>query len=282
MLLVGLLVVPMALAQTNTPSRPVQGAYDEVYVVTGRVIDSEGMPAAGAKLLVHLEQRGIRALPLEALANCYGDYITSFNLRDVQPDGKVTVSLQEGQPAAGAKASAKLDSFYRRTDVDIQLPARWDGECPDMGDTWIGRVSIAGRVVQRTEPFEVDGITFHAEPYYGAVDMLYHDPSGQMHCPPTGAPGECERLATDERGDFRYSFTFPGHKDAEGRIELRVDGRHWNATVDPEFRIARFHVDATGQGPPVMPRESSGLPLLALLGVLVLVGAARSVLLRRQ
>lgn len=259
---------------------PIVGSFTGVYVVAGRVIDALGQPVARGEVVVELDQPGVRAQPLRAATDCFGVFLTSFDLRDVKPEGKVHVTFK-GQGGPDARATAPLDAFHRRTDLKLRYEGQWAGGCPDQTHLWGRRVSVTGRVVNRTEPYEENGVTYHARPEAGRAVLYFWISPGAPVCPPRGdAPGSCDLEAgrIDERGDFRYSWVFDQPLDLrpDQRVEVLVAGRSHNLTVDPEWRVATVLLDASGRGPP--PREEApAAPLPLVLGVLALL-----VLVRRR
>lgn len=274
--LVALLVlVPGAGAQTLV--QPVTGAFTDVYVITGRAVDSRGEPAAGADLTIEIQQPGIRASPLRATANCKGDFITSFNLRDASPRGSVTVTLHGVEGIPDAKASEPFDPFFRRNDVVVQLQGHWNYRCEEKDDVWASALSVTGRIVNRTDAYRDDNVTYHAVPYKGLARLRYEDPQGNQQCPPVpnGPPDACDFLRIDERGDFRYTFVFLDPTEAKGRMHVILDDHIYSAEVDPLTRQAVLAIEATGRG---APRDETPLDVLPLLAA----GAALAALLARR
>lgn len=276
LVLLGVLLLPLAQAQTF--SNPIEGAYADVYVVTGRIVDSEGNPAAGAELLVELSQRGVDAKPLRARANCYGDYITAFNLKAPEATGSVRVTVKGKDGGEDVSASVKLDPFYRRSDQNVRIPYRWEYVCTEEKSFWPGRISVTGRVVNRTEPYDHEGTTLHAKPGVGYVRVRFIDSLGRTFCPPAQDPSQCQPIPIDERGDFRYSFTFSETIDPKGSIEILFGEKRWNQTIDADFRIATHKIELSGQGPP----QTKPTPPAAFLPALAVVALAALALRRRR
>lgn len=265
------LLLPLAAAQTLI--NPVKGEYTEVYIIAGRAIDAVGRPAAGATIVVELEQKGIRAEPLEAKADCFGVFITFFDLKEVRGDGAVKLTLKGRAGGPDATASAPLDHFYRRTDMTVRYEGQWDSTCPTQTPFYPNRVSVTGRIVNRTEPYQRNDVTYHAKPYDGNVRFRYWDSPTRFTCPPAPAdPTLCDPDAgtVDERGDFKYSWVFDDQFEVpEGaKVEVLAGGKSYNFTVDREWRVAAARIEATGRGP--APLESPGIPLAALISVVAL------------
>lgn len=267
-------LAPVVAAQQLT--QPVTGAFEDVYLVSGRVLDSRGEPAAGAELIVELSQPGIRAAPLKATANCKGDFITSFTLRAPTSQGSVTVTARGRDGVPDAKASATFDPFFRRNDLVVRLEGPWEYRCTGADDVWPLAVSVTGRIVNRTEPHERDGVTYGSEAFHGIVRLRFTDRNGTTHCPPAAnaPPGVCDFLYVDERGDFRYTFTFPSPIEANGTMALLIGNQSFPAPVDPFTRQAVILAEATGRGPPAPSAPAPGpgpLPLaLAALATALL------------
>lgn len=263
-----------ATATAQTPIEPVRGAFTDVYVITGRAVDARGEPVAGADLVVELDQPGVRAAPLHATTNCKGDFITSFDLRNVTSRGKVTLTLRGRDGVADATTTQALDPFFRRTDAILTLPGEWTYRCAPKEDVWPIALSVAGRIVNRTDPYEEKGATFHARPWDGQARLRFTDADGEVSCPPAqnAPPGVCDFLLVDERGDFRYTFTFDRPVPANGTMHVVLGDDVHSLPVDPATRLATFRIEATGRGAPPVGGDAPG-PAFALL-VLATLGAA--------
>ena len=280
LLLLALLLGGAPLAAAQQLTIPVTGAFEDVYVVAGRAVDSRGEPVAGAQLTVELAQEGVRAAPLKATTSCKGDFITSFSLKAPTAQGRVSVTVHARDGGTDGRATGSFDPFFRRTDLVVQLKEPWAYRCAPKDDVWPVAVSVTGRVVNRTEPYEKAGVTYEARPYPGPLRLRYVDGNGTLHCPPPGAnapPGTCDFLAIDERGDFRYTFTFPAPVDANGTVTVLVGETPHSLKVDPLTRQAVLLIEATGRGPPAPPAPAPGPgPLLVALAA-----AAAALLARR-
>lgn len=272
-------LVPVAAAQTHV--NPIEGSYADVYLVSGRIVDASGLPVAGATLRVEVDQEGVRAAPFEAKTSCFGDFIFTLKIGTVLPDGRFKLTLLGAEGGVeDLEHVERFDPFFRRSDVLLRSQGTWRLECPDQGMHWPGRLSVTGRIVNRTDPYEVNGTTLDARPYVGYARIFYYDGSGGRRCPPSLQEGLCDPIPVDERGDFRYSFTYPGAVPAQGRMELHVDNRTYNASIDPVQRIAIFELELSGRGAPD-PRDAPGLPVLAVLAALGALAAVRNVLGRK-
>lgn len=274
-----LLVLVAIPAGAQTLAAPIQGAYNEVYVITGRAIDSQGLPVSGGILKVELEQEGVRAEPLRAAANCKGDFITSFNLQKVDPAGRVKVTLLGPQGEENAFTYAKLDPFYRRSDVTLAMNEAWNNVCSRETDVWAVSASVSVRLLNRTEPYAANGNEFHAVPYTGILRLRYEAPDGSTICPPhpqDQTPGACETFLVDERGDMRYTFTLDRAFPAGGRVEILLqEGGTLDVPIDARTRIGVRHFEVTGQGAPASLYETPGLALVALVAIVGAVALAR-------
>lgn len=274
-----LVLLPAAAAQP-TLVQPIRGAFTDVYLITGRAVDANGGPVAGADLTIELVQQGVRAAPLQATTNCRGDFITSFTLKAVSHKGYARLTLEGRDGVPNATARADFDPFHRRTDAVVRLEGPWNYRCPE--DVWNSSVTITGRIVNRTQPYERDGVTYESEPY-GARQgrMRYEDGGGSIHCapPPNGPPTACDFLAIDERGDFRYTFVFQDAVEAKGRMRVVLGDKEHVAEVDPVTRQAVLFIEATGQGAPPAPTPANTPGPAPLL--LVLAAAAAALVARR-
>lgn len=270
-----LLAVPLAGAQTLL--NPIEGGYEDVYIVTGRGVDALGSPTVGATVWVELDQSDVTSAPVKATADCFGVFITYFELRDIRRDGEVHIRLEGRNGGPNVTTTLGLDHFYRRSDTNLRYEGRWDTTCPDQSPLFHSRISVTGRILNRTEQREEEGAKYFAEPFQGVVTLRYWPNESHAICPPDPqVPIRCDANAgaRDERGDFRYSWVFPeAFTVPEGaRVEILADGKSWNITVDPTWRVATALIETTGQGP--TPYPTPGAPLAVLLVAVGLVAVA--------
>ena len=263
-------------AAAQTLAAPIQGNYDEVYVIAGRAIDKDGFPLSGGNVTIEIPG----AAPLRAGLNCKGDFLASFPIRHVEADqvGRVRLhALTEGDDDV---AEFKLDPFYRRNDVTLRLDGAWMKVCAREQNVWDVSASIAIRVLNRTEPYQAGGETFHARPYAGLVDLYFEAPGGNRVCAPhpqIQREGVCERFIPDVRGDVRYTFTLDQPFPGGGRIEVTyADNKTLFLDVDAETRIVTSYLEVSGRGAPRELYETPGAPAILLVGVLAVVAMAFS------
>lgn len=282
------LLTPLAEAQTvaNPLCVPPRGVskesyctYERQYIVGGRALDSNGLPAKGARVKVVVDQEGVvdaqgRQPTLTGVANCKGDFEFSLaGLRHVATSGRVRVTIEGVDGNADVTEAQPLEPFWRRNDVRVTLPYVWNYACEQLDAPWGIQVSVKGRLLNRTDAYESDGVTFHARAYTGLVGLYYWDAQGNWFCPPNGRGG-CEPIATDELGNFKYTWTFESDVDPTGIVEVVTEkGLSFNATVDPASRLAVHRIEVSGRGPPPMetPAPALGLALVALALVARLV-----------
>lgn len=261
------LSIPSAVAQ-GTVTQPIQGAYPDVYIVSGRAIDVLGDPVVGGDVTIELSAPGVTTRPLDATTNCYGDYITYFDLRHVDPKAIVKLTLHGLNGGPDANAAAGLDPFWRRTDVNLTYQGQWStGGCPGQTNLWGQRVTITGRLLNRTTPYVVAGESYQAIPYLGQIRVRYWPDANTSLCPPSDQPGLCDPVNVDRRGDFRYSWIAPKPIDATGRVQIVWGNSSANATVDPKLRYALAMIEGTGQGPPPRVANAPAPQLAATLAV---------------
>lgn len=268
-----LLAAPVVGAQTT--ASPIQGAYHEVYVISGRALDSAGDPVAGGRLTIEIVQDGVTAAPLQATANCKGDFITSFTLRYVDPKGKANIVLKAPEGGNDAKATVSFDPFFRRSDTVLRLDTPWNAQCAPEQDVFDVSASMAVRLLNRTLPYQEGEYTFEARPYTGFVRLRYETADGEVLCPPhpqSEDPNQCELFVVDERGDMRYTFTLDQPFPAGGRVQVILqDNKTFDVPIDPVTRIGVRYFEVSGQGPP--ERNESPAPAFAVL-LVALVGLA--------
>jgi len=272
------LIAPPAAAQTF--ASPITGDYDEVYVIMGRAVDAGGRPVAGGKVSVELQQAGVRAEPLIATANCKGDFITSFPLRTILPSGKATIRIIDDDGQDVGHTSVSFDPFFRRSDAIVRMDGFYPATCTEGENVWDKSVTVAARILNRTEEYVEENVTYHARPYTGIVRLRYQEENGRTTCPPhpSGAPDACEFFGVDERGDMRYSFVFAEAIPSAGNLTVLLqDNTEYRIAISDDTRLAVFHIEATGQGVPTPVRETPALAPLVLFAL-----AAALALLRRH
>ncbi|MEA3201497.1 MAG: hypothetical protein QOE90_2925 [Thermoplasmata archaeon] len=266
------LAIPVAAAQNLIA--PITGDFGSTYLVYGRAIDADGKPIVNGAINATLSAPNVIASPTTFGTDCYGFFIGSFNLHDADPRGAITVTL-EG-PGGKATATHDLDPFYRRTDFTLVYPATWHGApCTDrLQPIWEGRVSVSGRLVERVPAYSENGATLNAKPHLTYLHLTWVDAHGDRICPPQGdaANNVCEPIPTDERGDFRYSWTFNESVDPSGHVEVGWGNGTANLTIDPKARMAFGEIEVTGQGPAPIARVSP-LPPAPLAIAAVALGA---------
>ena len=270
---------PPSLPGVSTLENPVVGSYGDIYVVAGRVVDGVGGPVVGANLTLEVSQKNTRATPLLAKTDCFGLFITYFDLKQVDPDGTVTVTVQHHGDAPDAKATANFDPFYRRSDVLVRYQGRWDSTCPDQSPLFPARLTIQGRVVNRTDPYTRNGTTYDAVPYSGHAALRWTDEKGRVECATGPDQENCSAVPIDERGDFIYSWVFGEPVNATGTMTVLIGDKSWNFTVDPLYRAAIARVELTGRGAPTYAAKPAPAPAFASA---IAAAALAAIVLRRR
>lgn len=277
LVLVALALAAPALAQT--PAQPITGSYEDVYVVSGRALGSDGRPMAQAMVIIELDQKNVQAEPLRAAANCKGDFIASFNLKHVDPAGKVHLNLYgpTGNEIVG-RETLPLDPFYRRSDAVLHAEGEWPYTCAREANVWDVSASVSIRLLNRTEPYDRDGQEVHARPYSGIVRLRYEAPGGNVVCPPhpmSPDPDQCEIFNADPRGDIRYTFTLDEPFQGGGRVDVILqDNTTLDVPIDPVSRLGFAYHEVTGQG---VPEELYETPAAGLISLVVAGTAAFAV-----
>lgn len=306
LLLTGLLVLalaaPFGLAQQSAnplcvPPPRVDPAtyctYDLHYLVMGRILDVNGLPAKGAQVLVTIDQAGVKdgsgnAPTQSGLGNCKGDFEFDFaGLRRVLDSGKARVTIVGDAGGANVTVEMGLDSYYRRSDFAIRLPYAWPYECTQKPDpAWDTQLSVKGRLVNRSAPYEVVGETYHATLVSGGVvGLRWYDGTastdGRMryHCPPDATNG-CAPIPVDDLGNYKYTWTFPNPIELGGWVEVVVprDGgepEYYNLTIDREYRLAMGVLDISRAGPPPVETPGLGAILVLAAGAVVALSVRR-------
>ncbi len=271
LLLLSLLVMALPPACAQSLINPVRGDFASTYLIYGRAIDAQGKPVVYGTVNATLAQEGVQPTSTPIGTDCYGFFIGYFTIGNVDPHGTLTVTL-EG-PAGQATDKHGLDPFYRRSDFTLTYPGAWQGPaCRDkVVPLWEGRVSVSGRLVERVAPYTENGATLTSRAHPSYLRLTWVDQHGVRACPPQGDdPRVCETIPTDERGDFRYSWTYNESIEPIGHVEVDWGNATTNLTMDPKMRIAFGEIEVNGQGPaPVgkpAPIPSAPLATLALVG----------------
>lgn len=284
LLLAATLLQPAAGAQTTI--NPIEGAYTEAYIVTGRILDSAGEPFSGGHVRVELQQSDVKAAPVTATVNCKGDFITSFNLRAPSYEGSVKITAYDGQTVLGT-TTAPLDPFWRRTDASMKLGSVWGNVCTGNQDVWDVSATVTFRMLNRTDPYKIDEHEFQANAYRGFLRLRYEPPGAATVCPPKpNAPGVCEQFLPDERGDVRYTFTLDQPFEAGGRVHVLLQnhtdegcderlGTCYTIPIDPETRLGVRYFEMTGRGAPERKEAPLAAPLVVLAALALLALATR-------
>jgi hypothetical protein len=273
------LLAPSVAAQELI--QPITGSYGTTYVIAGRVIDKDGNPLVRGSVVASLEAPGVRAQPLTIGTDCYGTFLGYYTLREVNPSGQITVKVDG--PSGSVEQTKALDPFFRRSDFLLRALAVSNGVCTDRGATaWDARVSVSGRLLERKDPYDDNGLSLDARPATGYVRLALVLDDGRRFCPPSDKGADlCEPIGLDERGDFRYSWTFSDSLNATGHVEVAVGSRPpLNATVDPAFRMAWADFETTGRGAPLVVAKTPMPPAFALAALVVAALAARRLLPR--
>lgn len=281
-LLLAILLLPTVVAQSVT--RPIEGDYDEVYIVAGRVTDAYGMPFAQASVEIEISSKKFNVAPKQYGTDCYGEFTAYFNLPPIPPGAKVRVQAlakdAEGKLVPnGAAVSALLDPFFRRTDVNVTLAGLYEHRCDPQQWRWNSTVSVRARVLNKTAPYTAGDQTFEAEPYNSTIiRMRYTSPTGVVTCPPLATGGDrCNLFITDERGDVKYTWIFGDEVPSAGNVTIILwNNATYTAAIHPMNRRAAMYIEATGQGAPPIPLETPFLAPAAVVALALALALARA------
>ncbi|HET6403876.1 MAG TPA: hypothetical protein VFH78_04460 [Candidatus Thermoplasmatota archaeon] len=284
LLAIALVVLLAAPALAQTTGQPLAGKYESSYTIYGRALDSRGLPVRGGVAMIELEQEGVRAAPLRAGINCKGDFIAEFNLLHVDPKGRIKVTVLGPNGQGNATTTASLEPFFRRSDVIVTIGQPWPHECRNEIDVWDVSASMRVRILNRTEPYNVQGETIHARPHMGIYKMRFEPPGGaEPVCPPhPQAADQCELFQADARGDIRYTFTLDAPFSGGGVITLtsvQNESESYTIPVDPRTRVGVKYIEASGRGAPPELYETPAPALVLLLAAALVAAMAFS---RRQ
>lgn len=243
--------VPVLLCVVLLAPPIVQAAHvhDHRYMVTGRVLDDEGLPAG--QVSVRAELTGTESfVPAQATrTNCMGDFQAVFRAQAV--DGaEVRVEV------LGRTATQDADPILRRTFVKLEAPsAQSPPACQDERANFTSQHVVTGRLIGPG-----------GQPLAGqAVDVVLPIEEGSS----LEANG-----TTNAAGDFAVFFQNPRLTQAD-TVEITAAGDTWIQTLDKEHRITvADHVqEAT---------ESSSRWVLAGVLVLLALGGVAFLIWQRQ
>ncbi|MDX1610759.1 MAG: hypothetical protein R3185_00220 [Candidatus Thermoplasmatota archaeon] len=214
--------------------------HDHRYMVAGRVLDDEGLPAGQVGLRVELVgAEGF--VPAEApRTNCQGDFLAVFDLDQVPADAEARVTVQ------GETFSKVLDPTVRRSFFKINASSvEVDPSCDPF------RARFGSQHVVTLRLLDPAG-----QPLEGApVEMRLELASGQ---PLTG------NATTNAAGDVAVGFQSE-RLNQGGKAVISARGDVWEAPLDTTFHITvADHVASRD-----VPSPSPAL----LVGLLGLAGA---------
>ncbi|HVL49435.1 MAG TPA: hypothetical protein VM889_12820 [Candidatus Thermoplasmatota archaeon] len=249
LLVVALVALPLASAQTIV--RPPSGAWHDLYFVSGRVVDAQGLPAVNQKAVISFDVAGATVKPLTTTITCAGDFTATFPIRDVRRGGTVTLEID------GQRITQKVDTHLRRTDFEVELGRRVDNQCSQIFDVWHARFTVTGRVIESVAGHDVNGTRYFARPLpqrlMGVVILF---PDGVNRPAP-------EPIVTNEYGDYKYSFTFHDNFTI-AKVVITIADKKYESFIDNRTRIAVANFDL---GDPSLDRSAIPMPGAALAGL---------------
>ncbi len=185
--------------------------HDHRYMVTGRVLDDEGLPAG--QVSVRAELTGTESfVPAQATrTNCMGDFQTVFRAEGVD-DAEVRVEV------LGQTTVEDADPLLRRTFLKLEAPSAQSPQaCQDQRANFTSQQVVTGRLIGPS-----------GQPLAGqAVDVILPVEEG----PPMEGDG-----TTNAAGDFAIFFQNPRLAQA-GTAEITAAGDTWSQTLDERHRI---------------------------------------------
>lgn len=229
--------------------------------VTGRVVDADGFPVAGADVTIELqgldlgspEADACRSNPCPTRTAATGDYRVYWHAHGQGRGGSGTVVVSVGN----ATESVPYDVALRWTAVNVQLDeVREDQRDPGTVATWNRTYTVAGRLWQEDAPIPdqntpwVDGNTLNRV----AVNVTLVLPNGSE---------VSDRVTTDNYGDFRTTLQADEPFDS-GTVRIEAQGKTETFPVDPTRRAT---VQALRFPPPPQDPADYTVPLLLIGGV---------------
>lgn len=223
--------------------------HDHRYMVTGRVLDDEGLPAGQVSVRAELIGTESFVSAQATRTNCMGDFQTVFRAEGVD-DAEVRVEV------LGQTTTEDADPVLRRTFLKLDAPAAQSAPaCQDERANFTDQQVVTGRLIDPG-----------GQPLAGqAVDVVLPLEEGAA----LEANG-----TTNAAGDFAVFFQNPRLAQAD-TAEVTAAGDTWSQRLDEQHRITvADHIqEAT---------ESSSRWVLAGVLVFLALGGVAFLIWQRQ
>ncbi|HWH08590.1 MAG TPA: hypothetical protein VNX21_05275 [Candidatus Thermoplasmatota archaeon] len=245
-LLVALALLPLAAADH---------VYSHRLVVTGRVVDAEGLPVAGQAVRVAVA--GVDAThpcfdAAEAVTGPRGDFTLCLHAHEMTDGVMVNVTV------AGASAEAAVDPALRRAAVRLQLPEPAAARDIEGERLFAKTFRVEGRVMRALAGVaSVERVNVTSTPAGGEVVrvVLARD----------GTELAAGNATTNEHGDYALDLDAGDVERARVRIEV-AEGR-LEAPASARFRRADLDlVFPAPEAEPVVERPGTRTPEVPLAG----------------
>lgn len=229
--------------------------------VTGRVVDAEGFPVAGAGMTIELqgldlgspESTACRSNPCPTRTAASGDYRVFWHAHGQGRGASGTVVVTVGNTTE----SVPYDVALRWAAVHVRLDeVREDQRDPDTVAAWNRTYTVAGRLWQEKgglpdrQTTWVDGNTLNRV----AVNVTLVLPDGSE---------VSDRVTTNNYGDFRTTLQADAPFES-GTVRIEAQGKTETFPVDPTRRTT---IQAVRFPPPPQEPADYTVPLILLGGV---------------
>lgn len=208
------LLVPVALATHEHEHR---------YMVMGRVLDSEGLPAALVPVSAELEGTEAFVASRADRTNCLGDFLLAFPIAKLgQASVRVTVGATE--------VTEPVDPLMRRTFLKLSVPGNFTAPvCEEERRNFTQRQTVTGRLLKGGAPRAGQEV----------LVILELADGGELVANGT----------TSEAGDFAVVFRSPRLGQGD-RAAVTDGGETWSTPTDPVYGISLAdNVQAGGSNP---------------------------------
>jgi protocatechuate 3,4-dioxygenase beta subunit len=198
-------------AKLDTPVTDVTFKLGKGLTVSGRALDTEGKPVAGAKVMLMNEFGGFRAQQ----GMKYFTPFTPFSDRTIKTDQEGKFTLDFLVPGMESYANASMEGFTQANSPQAKLAV---GERKDIGDLTLGRAdqSVGGVVVDPA-----------GRPIAGVQVYAYSNRNGNF-------VSSSEQIVTDQNGRFKVTKLPRGPVDITVQYERDQPGAWTSARVRSE------------------------------------------------
>lgn len=256
----GLVLVALALV---APVAVADHAFSHRVVVTGRVVDVEGLPAPGVRPVLRFEGVDVGGACFDSRderAGAHGDFGICRHAHVLREGGRVNVTVGD------ASVEAPLDKDLRKASVLLQLPVARTMRDLEADRTFPTLFRVEGRALRyTTEPQEAEGIPVAAVPLGANVTVSLVASDGTVLA--------TREVRHDEHGDYEAELQVSDVPEG-ARAAATAGGAAWSVPASPLFRRAEVDLVQAAPEPEVPTNEIGNVPMSAALAFAGVVAAA--------